>query len=502
MAVAGGSATSLHGKKYHDTYNANAARCNYVHTKAAHHFANSTSLSTTLALSADTSPFDNLISLIQAQVSELQAKTQQMQDFLNVKTSDPKQFFDLVILEFLEAAEIVVLFVLDVVEDILIALLDLIGGPNGALSTLQTTLNKWIEIPIITWLWKHVITDDDPFSILDLVCLIMALPGTILYKLLFAASDPKNKPFTSDQVASVLGKDIPWPSFGTAASPDRVNDIDADDDSSIYVILFALGGISYFLYTVVDVSIDIMASVSEDEEDPLATFLSWSGIVISCAILGLTAPYKIFGKDGWSEADKATVALWAVSFAPTLLNTGFTAFSTAKAETRFTKLAGPIALSIFGGGRAGHGHLDDGGTGTRQRLPGRLDRSRQYHRPDPSNVRLALATKRTNGRGFGRVPGGIGDDLRLRRHGHHHRQRRLKSLAPEDEIRGQVVYLCISGKQRHSEHDEMTFALQSLRMRPFLEDLQPMVSFPSDFAGFTSGTDRHSCPTTGSFRER
>lgn len=354
----GGSSTVLQGQPYHDTFHAHAARCNYVSSKAQHHFATTSSLAAALPPLADTSPFDSLYNLVQAQASEFQAKTQSLQNFLQIQTSNPKEFFDVAMLAFLQAAEDVVVFVLDIVEDILLALLDLLGT---AISTLQAALNKTINIPILSWLYKYVITGTtenpgDDLTILDVLSLILAVPATILYKLLFGTkSDPAkpSPPFTSTQVTTITSSPIPWPSFGTGdtEAPPK-GGLTTAELTSLQEVMLLLAGISYFLYTADDLANDGLAALSEGEEDPIATFLSWSGIVLILMFQGFTVPYQVLEKSpsDWSKADTATVTYWGAGFVPVALNLAFTIYSSVKANCKYAPVVGPITLSVAGTG--------------------------------------------------------------------------------------------------------------------------------------------------------
>lgn len=342
----GGSSSSLAGQKYRDSFNAHAVRCNYALTKAHQHFAGATALPTTLAAPVDSGPFANLITMIQQQVTGLQASTAKLQALLQIQTSDPTKLFDLAVVGFLEAAAEVITFVLDVIEDLAVALLDLVGG---AITALQDALNADIDIPIISWLYKYVITGTivdpgDNLTILDLLCLIIAIPATILYKVLFGGTSA-SPPFTSAQVGTITSSPIPWPTLSSAGAQAAPGTMTPTQE-----ILLALGGLTYFLYAFCDMGIDAYAIKAEGEPDPFATFLTWAGIVLGVVILGLTVPYTVLQKseDDWSVADKATLTYWAFGFAPILLNIAFAIFSSAMAESRFFPIVGPIALTIFG----------------------------------------------------------------------------------------------------------------------------------------------------------
>ncbi len=342
----GGSSSSLAAQTYRATFNDHAVRCNYAFSKTQHYFASAAVLPTARVAKGDSGPFADLIDMIQNQVAGLQASTAKLQALLQIQTSDPTKLFDLAVAAFIEAAADVISFVLDVIEDLAVALLDLVGG---AITTLQDALNADLDIPIISWLYKYVITGTivdpgDDLTILDLLCLILAIPATILYKVLFGGATA-SPPFTSAQVGAITNSPIPWPtlsSAGVRAAPGTV--------TPTQEILLALGGITYFLYASCDMGIDAYAAAEEGEGDPFATFLSWTGIVLGAVILGLTVPYTVLAKSesDWSEADKATLTYWAFGFGPILLNIAFTILSSVKAESRFLPIAGPIASSIFG----------------------------------------------------------------------------------------------------------------------------------------------------------
>ncbi|BCA53760.1 hypothetical protein W02_09000 [Nitrospira sp. KM1] len=349
----GGSSSSLAAQSYRATFNGHAVRCNYALSKAQQHFAGATGLPASLAASVDSGPFANLLNMIQQQVAGLQNSTAKLQSLLQIQTSDPTKVFDLAAVGFLEAAAEVITFVLDVIEDIAVALLDLIGE---AITALQSVLNADIDVPIISWLYKYVITGTivdpgDDLTILDLLCLILAIPATILYKVLFGGANA-SAPFTSAQVNAITSSPIPWPtlsSTGAQAAPGTM--------TPTQEILLTLGGITYFLYAFCDMGIDVSAAAADGEQDPFATFLSWAGIVLGVVILGVTVPYKVMSKseNDWSEADKATLTYWAFGFGPILLNIAFAILSNVKAESRYFPVVGPIALSLFGAMSVGIG---------------------------------------------------------------------------------------------------------------------------------------------------
>lgn len=85
---------------------------------------------------------------------------------------------------------IIVKTLLESIENILITSIDVLAT---LAKEVLDILNASLHIPVISWLYKKISGDD--LSILDLVCLIAAIPATICYKLIaeeapFPANDP------------------------------------------------------------------------------------------------------------------------------------------------------------------------------------------------------------------------------------------------------------------------------------------------------------------------
>ena len=78
-----------------------------------------------------------------------------------------------------EIFKIVGVLVIDTAENIVMKLLDLV---KIFVSGLFSLLDDPIEIPVISPLYKWI-TNGDALSCLDLICLVAAIPGTIIYKL-------------------------------------------------------------------------------------------------------------------------------------------------------------------------------------------------------------------------------------------------------------------------------------------------------------------------------
>jgi hypothetical protein len=89
--------------------------------------------------------------------------------------------FDAAIIDLIDLAEALVIGCIKGARDVVDALLGLI---KEALSGLKDLLNNEIKIPLITWIYETFIAPGSTFSILDVACLIIAVPVTIIYKII------------------------------------------------------------------------------------------------------------------------------------------------------------------------------------------------------------------------------------------------------------------------------------------------------------------------------
>ena len=159
-----------------------------------HHFQGNYRASTTSY--APPSPaeaiFQDLINLVETEATILsdavaQIKTQIIDQFSNLSVTELiKRFVAIVAETVLTSAENVLTTLLDVLAQLLTGLMD--------------ALTATIDIPVLSWLYK-LLTGED-LSFLDLLCLIAAIPVTLIYKatsvglLAFPASGIATMPLT------------------------------------------------------------------------------------------------------------------------------------------------------------------------------------------------------------------------------------------------------------------------------------------------------------------
>lgn len=335
----GGSGNVLAAQPASAAYSQNGSRANYVHGHVKAFYAGSDG-----GGNGSTGNINNVVQQNWAgdSLSTFNQNTQEIYDVLK-SLSSPQQFFDLVMLGLFEAAEDLVLFVIDAVEDIVLAALEVL---EEAIKGLQSLWNQPIDIPVISWLYKNVITGTstnpgDDLTVLDALSLVFAVPATILYK---AVIGNGKAPFSKADADHYAQNGLPWPQFGSwppAAAPIAGARPSGAPGASpaLPVAMGSLAGVACFFGTFLTAGADGLA-FSDDPDEGVQLFLSWASVVQSLISQVGGAPWSIFTAGPQRSADDWTVALWAFTWVPVVSDLIFT-FATGKLA-RYTQTLGPV----------------------------------------------------------------------------------------------------------------------------------------------------------------
>jgi hypothetical protein len=139
-----------------------------------HHFQGSCASSSSglSPLSPAEAIFDDMVKLLEAEGDTLAAaanaiKTDIIEPFSSLSVTDIiKRFLAIVADTVLQSAENVLLTVLDVFKQLMQGMID--------------ALSAKLDIPVLSWLYKELTGED--LSFLDVICLVAAIPVTIIYK--------------------------------------------------------------------------------------------------------------------------------------------------------------------------------------------------------------------------------------------------------------------------------------------------------------------------------
>jgi len=336
-----------------ETYRANQVKSNYARTRTETYIHRGGKISPPAAgatLSLTTGSFENLLNLItssldlnnpQSPYNIAKANFQQNLQGL----SQPKDLFDTAISDFLNLVKDLAIIVVEVVEAIALAVLDMAGE---CLAALQGILNYPIQIPVISWLYQKI--SGHPLTLMDVLCLVMAIPATLLYKLIWGGSDA-SPPFKADQVASILSQPIPWPQIqgaNVAMALHRWAPLGDDQSINLPAILGLFSVINGLAYAFIDIATDADAMVPG--QDGLPTWFSVLSMCLSFASLGFGVPYQVMetALETRSAGDICTLVLWALGLLAALVNVVW--FFASKTDTiaKYQAVFGPIIVCIFG----------------------------------------------------------------------------------------------------------------------------------------------------------
>jgi hypothetical protein len=195
-------------------------------------------------------------------------------------------------------------------------------------------------------------------TLLDLFCLIIAVPTTIVYKLTFGLPDA-TAPFGAADVTAIQQQfapaTFPWPVVGggsaitkIAAAQTSVGSFPFADAGILMVLNGAVYGIFDCLNDLLAHSTSIIQVKNPDYEgDPIASFYSWVSIVTTFVSQWLSAPYDIFPGPA-TLAESMTLSLWSLNFIPFISGLVFTVVSKDHVLSEFNGSYGVYLSTAIG----------------------------------------------------------------------------------------------------------------------------------------------------------
>jgi hypothetical protein len=335
--------------------NTNGAQTNFVKTHVSNYSDQGGSFPATGSDVSANSIIQSLYDAFENSVrnTDFRERQQEAMSKLNGAFSSPKSFFNVVMYEVITALEDLIDVLLKVVQGVLDALIAIVGQ---ALTAFKDLLNAPIEIPVVSYIYKQIAKH--PLTMIDLLCLIIATPATLLYKLTFGLPHA-TAPFTADQAEKIAAElsdpaTFPWPVFSQQKiSPaggiiNGPNEFLASDALIMFIPALAVGAAEF------DMVLDFMAYEAIYFNDFVRKFqaavvkeISVISIFFSMAAHFYGAPFHLF-KSQKDEAERLELILWSSGFSIMLVNIIFTFFGDAKAVARFSEKWGIPLTSLMG----------------------------------------------------------------------------------------------------------------------------------------------------------
>ncbi len=265
--------------------------------------------------------------------TQIKPLQQQFLNYVSASHGGYGSLLDFGIAEIVQALEDLLKVVLAGAEAVSSAILELI---SAMVSAFHTMFKAGIKIPVISFIYKTLTGND--LKLLDLFCLLFAVPVTILYK----ALNNGNAPFGPGDAGSLV---LPWPQLNALARkpPSAQN---APADLSIYQKLGVAGVTMDLINAFIAPACDGLAF----EETPsgwLPTLLTWTSNVAGFITAGLQAPWSLWIAHRMSNsADIMTTVLWCFETFPSLYDSLFAL--TTGGLGRFFSNFGPIIEGGYG----------------------------------------------------------------------------------------------------------------------------------------------------------
>jgi hypothetical protein len=227
--------------------------------------------------------------------------------------------------DLITAVEDLIDILLKVIQGVLDTLFSLLGD---ALKAFRTLVTEPINIPVISWIYRQVA--GHTLTMLDLFCLALAVPATLLYKLTFGVAHA-TPPFAEQQANDIVAAlsdpaTFPWPAIASkqaSGSEGLLGSFPFPGSQALIPLAFL--GLAF-----TDTWSDAIAYLKANRpptnytKDPAALYVSYSNIVFGLFARWLTAPFSLFATHGITTGETMQLSFWASGFLISAVNLVFT----------------------------------------------------------------------------------------------------------------------------------------------------------------------------------
>jgi len=193
-------------------------------------------------------------------------------------------FLDFVIVAFLQACEAFIKTVMKLVEAFLQTVL---GVMVATAQYIAGRLTQTIEVPVLSALYKFI--SGGPMSLLDMTCLAIAIPVTVIYEI----ANGGNGPFDSGAVAKITSNPVLWP-WSPGFSMGGGNSDAITSGSALQVVLSWTATAAGLCYTACDMFCDIANVAMTDSDTKMKKMTAWVStlaVILDTAATAAAAPW-------------------------------------------------------------------------------------------------------------------------------------------------------------------------------------------------------------------
>lgn len=310
--------------------------------------AGSATSSASVTAVRDTTPFDTLTQALQDLVNQIEGlpQFQQALDYMNNLGTNPDQMFSSLLSALLRIIQGIIKAVLLGLQTVVDALFNLV---SAMISGLRELFNDTWDIPFVTTFYSWL-TDGSDLTLLDLFSLILAIPTTIAYKIMYnVAPFPDDASVTTFKQSFTSATMLSNSGFGpkTAPAPKAQEALLLADGQSNLAVFLGVGGvISNFVYSFISAGLDIKPNTGAGEVDPLIKTLS--KIALSAEVMGQACSFPWFTSTGAPDCTTAEGAArvdWICGAAGVTLDCGYTWYENAFPENTSTDIGVGVAFA-------------------------------------------------------------------------------------------------------------------------------------------------------------
>lgn len=282
---------------------------------------------------------------------DMREKADEISNYFHQNFDSPAEFLESGLSVLLDITKEIALLSIEILEDVILLLMDLL---RKAVSAINTLLNAPIEIPLITDLFRIMVADENAkMSMLDIAALTMAVPATLVYKIM---KDGK-APFTEEQRKRFVGINLPLGDLRTMIEgPSNLGENTDHEWLRNNEELFQyLAAVTLVPYTIIDISLDIDSATrvgTVGTEHPAVYVVSLLAFGNSAAFQTLSFPYGVFLSNDRKTGDWVGFGLWVGGLIPLMFDgivliAGL--FTKSAPNVRSMPGAGPLVSFILGG---------------------------------------------------------------------------------------------------------------------------------------------------------
>ena len=299
-------------------------------------------------------PFDNVLQLIQQLVDSVESNPafQQALNYMTNLGASPDQIFVQLLSALLRVIQGLAQAMIAGVQVVVDAVLQLV---QAFLTGIKSLLNEEWKIPFVSDFYSWL-TDGSSLTLLDLLSLIVAIPATVLYKVMYGKApfpdDASVAAFKASFSSQTILNNSGLVKSPSAAPAEATLGAKAEPQPAGQILLSIGSCLSFSVYGLLSAGMDVKPMTASGVVDPFIKTLTKIALTLEIAAQGLACPW-IYGTGAPDCTTAAGVGAWFWIYESlgVILDAGFTWYESAFPENDDT-MRGIVVAELYGVGHA------------------------------------------------------------------------------------------------------------------------------------------------------